>query len=291
MAVLLFFSLCICNYGQFAYAQASDETAENTSSTTPRSRIIAALQSMQLRHEMRPSGVPETYGWKSKPSVGMGTEPYGLSVRSSWPGRRFDNWHAMLSWFVIYEAEGGNLAKNSAVEISGVELWYLSKKEFMWKRLQSDRYPKWQGAYSLNAINKSNEALYIERRSTGLVLAPTVRTMVHGGLGQVETPWNSETLRADIAAVFISVKHRLVLKDPKQTDDRFLAKLIVQAGADYYPYVGARVADLESPSVPSIGLGRFILASENWRYSTMIVVAPGIREAEVLKGLPDQFDY
>jgi hypothetical protein len=277
--------------GQSGFERAANEAVVVPSPNTPASRILAALKSMQLRHELRPAGVPENYGWKGKPSVGMGTEPYAASIRSTWPGRRFDDWHAMQGWFVIYETEGGSSARNSAVEIGGIEMWYLSRRDLTWRRLQSDQYPKWHGSYSTNAIDKSNEKPFMEKRPSGMVLAPSGQTMLHGGVGHIATPWNTETKRADLAAVFVSVKHRLVLKDATQLDDRAMAKLIVLAGADYYPYVGARLADLNAPSVPAIGLGRFLLATENWRYSTMIVVKEGISEEALLSGLPNRFDF
>jgi len=267
------------------------DSPQVSTSKPARERIIDALESMRLPHERRPTGVAETVGWKSKPTIGMGTEPYASALKPFWKGNRFDRWRAMLSWFVIYEAEGGSPAQNSAVEIGGIEMWFFSISEGIWKRIQSDRFPSWHAAYSTNAIDKSNEKMFAEKRTTGLAATPTRHAMVHGGLSQVTTPWSNDPSRADLGAVFVSVKHRLVLKNPAVLDDRVTARLIVQAGADYYPFMGAKLADMGAAWVPGLGVGRFMMADKQWRYSTMIVVKEGYREAEILTGLPDRFDF
>lgn len=285
-------SICIVKLSLlFALAVPEFARAQFQADYMPYERIVCALQSMYIPHEVRPNGVPDHYGWKNKPSVGMGTEPYASSLRSTWSGYRFEKWRSMLSWFVVYEADGGNPAKNAAVEIGGIEMWYLSQADRIWRKLQSGIYPKWHGAYSTNAVDKAKAKVISEKRSNNLVVIPTNQSMVHGGLGHVETPWSKDPSRADLAAVFVSVKHRLVVRNPSAHDDRDKARLVVQAGADYYPFMGARVVDLNATSVPSIGLGRFLLADEHWRYSTMIVVKKGLRVKEVLSGLPDRFDY
>lgn len=270
---------------------ARDAQSVFTSHEPSRERILYALESMRLPHERRPAGVPETVGWKSKPVIGMGTEPYASALKPYWKGNRFDRWRAMLGWFVIYEAEGGSPAQNSAVEIGGIEMWYLSTSERVWKRIQSDRFPSWHAVYSPNGIDKSSEKVFVEKRTTGLAATPTRHGMLHGGLSQANTPWSSDPSRSDLGAVFVSVRHRLVLKNPLAPDDRNDARLIVQAGADYYPYMGARLADLGADWVPGLGVGRFLMADKQWRYSTMIVVKEDFRETEVLSGLPDRFDY
>lgn len=271
--------------------EAGDAKGAASHLVSARDRISFALAEMQRPHELIPGGVPVGVGWRLRPGIGMGTEPYASNVRPWWPGIRFAQWKAMLSWFTVYEAEGGSPARNVAVEINGIEMWFLSASDLTWKRLQSGAVPSWRGGYASNAIDRAKESVFSSPTATGIALAPTRQSMVHGGLGQVATPWRTADDQADLAAVFVSVRHRLVKRSPDGSDDRSAARLVVQAGADYYPHIGARVADLGATYVPSVALGRFVRSAEAWRYSLMLVHGKSIDETRLLSGLPVAFDY
>lgn len=274
-----------------AAAPATGLHAGPAAATAPAERVRLALKEMQLVHEAVPAGVADGVGWKTRPAEGMGTEPYASSIKPWWKGTRFAQWRSIVSWFTIYAEEGSNLAPNSAVEIAGIEAWYLSATDGVWKRLQSSRLPIWHGAYATNAIDRSQDRIHAAPGAEGLVLAPSGLNMVHGGLGHADTPWTSDPQEADLAAVLVSVRHRLVLKDVTRPDDAADAHLIVQAGADYYPFKGAKVGDMAAAYVPSIGLGRFVRASTQWRYALMVVTKKGLPESQLLRGLPAAFDF
>lgn len=256
-------------------------------------RLKDAIADMALPHEIPPAGVATNVGWKYKPAIAMGTEPYGSAIGSWWQGTRYPQWRGILTWFVIYPAEGGNPATNTAVEINGIELWYLSAKTKTWARIQSSALPTWGDAYSQNAVDRINSAsIYKASAPTTMIFAPAANNIVHGGLGQAPTPWDSTTDRADIDALLAIVRHRLVLKNSAGVDDRAQARLVVEAGVDYYPWVGAKISDLGTGTyLPGAGLGRFLRATNGWRYSTFLARSKRITEAQMLQAPPPGLAY
>lgn len=273
----------------------SATAAETSTSQTQQSRLerlSTAIDSMKVaQHEVRPLCSP-CAGWGVKPIVVMGTEPYASALPSNWPGTRFADWRAMLGWFVIYEGVGGNTARNSAVEVSGIELWYLSKASKTWKLVQSGLQPNWGTTLAPDAMTTlSVTAAAKEETPHSTTYVPTATNVVHGGLAQAETPWNSAANRSDIDAIYLAVRHRLALRDTSGVDDRAHANFVLQAGVDYYPYLGSRVSDLKAPYVPGAGLGQFIKVSSQWRYSTMFLKSSAISEPQLLKIQPPVFNY
>lgn len=243
------------------------------------------------QHEVRPLCSP-CAGWGVKPMVVMGTEPYASSLPRNWPGIRFAEWRAMLGWFVIYEGVGGNPASNSAVEVSGIELWYLSKTSKTWKLVHSGLQPQWGTTLAPDAMTTlSTRAASKVDTPHSTTYMPTAANVVHGGLAQAETPWDAATGRADIEAIYLSVRHRLILRDPSGFDDRANANFVLQAGVDYYPYLGSRVSDLKAPYVPGAGLGQFIKVSDQWRYSTLFIKSNAISESQLLDIPPPIFNF
>lgn len=246
---------------------------------------------MGLPHELKPEGGPKT-GWGIAPLVVMGTEPYGSSVPTNWTGTRYDKWKAILTWFVMYEGVGGNKATNSVVEVNGLELWYLSKKDKVWKKIQAAKHPEWNGAYELNAIAAVTASKsYASVTPAEARFAPTANNIIHGGLSQTTTPWNASTDTGDISALFAAVRHRLVLKNAGGVDDRNIANFTVQAGIDYYPYLGARVKDLKATYIPGAGSGRFIKSTASWRYSTVLLKAKGLPDSALFNTAPPAFEF
>ncbi|MFN5048809.1 heparinase II/III family protein, partial [Roseateles sp.] len=276
-----------------ASAQAPGATGSATGTAeTGRARLQQAIADMNTPHEVVPAGVAQHVGWKFKPTVAMNTEPYGHAIGSWWKGTRYPYWRGILTWFVIYAAEGGNPAKNTAVEINGIELWYLSTTTKTWRLVQANTTPVWTDAYAENAIDISHDRVFKRVNQAEASFAPSSKNIVHGGLGQATTPWTSRPDTADIDALYAVVKHRLVLKDPAGPDDRQISRLGVQAGVDYYPWVGARVADLGAGQyLPGAGVGRFIQATSGWRYSTFVARSKRITEAQLLAIPAPQLRY
>ncbi len=254
-------------------------------------RLKTAMSSMKAsEHEVNPACNPCT-GWGKKPLIVMGTEPYGTAIPSNWTGTRFEQWKAILPWFVIYEGIGGNPATNTAVEINGIEIWTFSLKDKIWKLLNSSPLPTWSGSYELDAVAKSATQGFSAVSKAAASYAPTPNVIVHGGLGQVATPWNATTDKDDVGALYVSVRHRLVLKNSGQPDDRDTARLTLNVGADYYPWLGAQLADLKATYVPGSGLGQFLKVSSQWRYSSYFVSKAGLTADQILKAAPPAFVY
>lgn len=257
-----------------------------------KARLQSAIANMALDHEIVPAGVGTTVGWKYKADVGMNTEPYGNEIPSYWNGTRYAQWRGILTWFVIYPGEGGNPSTNSAVEINGMELWYLSIKDKIWRQIQSGALPVWHDAYAQNAISATASSFYTNISGSTMSFSPASNNMVHGGLAQASTPWNTATDLGDIDAIYAVVRHRLVLKNTADVDDRAQARLIVQVGVDYYPWVGAKMTDLGGASyVPAAGLSRFVQTTNNWRHSTLLLRSRRITEAQMLAVAPPSLIY
>ncbi|MFN3303062.1 MAG: hypothetical protein ACK44A_05005 [Roseateles sp.] len=272
-------------------AKVGDISTNATTVQARLDRLKLAVSSMKVQqHEVKPACRP-CLGWGVKPLVVMGTEPYAAALPANWPGIKFPEWKAVLSWFVIYEGVGGSTAKNSAVEVGSIELWYLSKSKKTWQLIQSGPLPKWDSTVSIDAVTLRATQAYRVATPTSIAYMPTTSNVVHGGLPQTPTPWNVSTNKADIDALYLSIKHRLVLKEPTGTDDRAAANFVLQAGVDYYPYMGSRVSDLKAPYVPGAGLGQFIKVSPQWRYSSLFLKSSSITEAQVLSVAPPTFVY
>jgi len=270
------------NLAATAPALPASPSPASVSAEAAAARVRAAMADMTLGHEVIPAGVGTNVGWKYKPSIAMGTEPYGSAIGSWWSGTRFPEWRSMVTWFVIYPDETGNPAKNTAVEVSGLELWALSIKDKTWRLVQGSLIPTWSDIVAQDAINSSNTKAFQTSSPMSAIYAPGPDNMMHGGLGHASTPWNLSTGRGDINALLVVVRHRLVLKDPRAPDDRAIARLGLQAGVDYYPFVGAKVSDMNASYVPGAGVGRFLKVTPNWRYSTTFIRSNRITEQELL---------
>lgn len=182
----------------------------------------------------------------------MGTEPYGSAVSSYGRGKRFAEWRAMLPWFVKYEGEPSNPARNVQVEISGIEWWVLSTNERRWIQVEAAFRPAWDSLYAPNAVDRIPMSA-VGREANGARRYSTNPEYMHGGLGQVSVLWTD--VRRDGHAAISAVHHRLVLERSDCSDQRSAADVGVQAGVDYYPFVGARLTDLEASYVPAAGVG------------------------------------
>lgn len=252
-------------------------------------RIANALDDMKQRHEVVPLGVGPNIGWKRRPELGANTEPYGNSIPTYWRGKRFPEWRAMLPWFVIYDGEPRNPATNVQVEVGGIECWVLLQSTRRWVLSGAALRPVWDSIYAPNAVDRIADNGAGQVQQHGVRYTPRPGTMVHGGLGQLSIPWHDGA--ADIRAVYASARHRLTVRDESSLDDRKVANLGLQVGLDYYPWLGARLKDLDAQYVPSAGLGRFLEVKPEWRYSSVILRKSGVTESELLSMDPPEMNY
>ncbi|MGN6830640.1 hypothetical protein [Paucibacter sp. M5-1] len=257
----------------------------------PLARMRRISEDMQRPHDFPLHGVQAKSGWHVGPFVVMGAEPYGRALPKWWrQGLRFDEWRSVAGWFTVYLDARGSPATNTGVEIDGLEVWVLQRSTRRWVALRAQRQPAWQGAYHPNAtdsLRKSGGRM--PKDDSGFVAIPTTDSMVHGGAKQVELPWSNDG--ADMLALLVSIRHRLVTIDTQLPDDRSRARMGVIAGADYYPWVGAGLADLQAKYNPGAGSGRLIQSTPDWNYSTVLLRVPALTAEELLQLPPPAFTY
>lgn len=269
-------------------SKVSSRVMTNTTAQSA-SRIAVALADMALTHEVVPLGVGSTVGWKYRPSIGSNTEPYGWAIPSYWTGIRYSEWRAMVPWFVIYQGEPSNPATNVQVEVSGLETWVYLSSTRRWQLLAAAAKPAWDSVYAPNAVDLVSSATASLVSASSVRYTTTASAMVHGGLGQVATPWSGTS--ADIRALYVSVRHRLVVKDTAKPDDRAVANIGVQSGLDYYPWMGSKPSDVGASYVPGAGGGRFIKVTSDWRYSTLLLKKDGVLATELTSSTMPSFAY
>jgi hypothetical protein len=231
--------------------------------------LSTMVEEMRRPHPVKPFGGSD--GWYVRPTVVMGTEPSASSLPKNWKGLPATEWRAVTPWFVVYPGEEFFTAPNTAVQIGGIQLWYFSKSNALWKLVASNDKPTWQGNYDSKGGWVRAEQVPAELRSCAGIFAPPQGQHAHGGLTKFPTPWGAPGGQPDIDALLVIVSHRLVRLRSDQPDDRAFSRYVVMAGADYYPNVNSRLADLNAPYVPGVGLGQFKLSTPEWQYASMFV--------------------
>lgn len=254
-------------------------------------RLSDAWTRMTAPHEIAPKGLSETSAWRHGASINMGTEPYAASIPAWWaPGIRFPEWRSMSSWFVLYPDDAAVPVDNVSVEVQGMEMWVLRASTGEWAQLQAGNRPSWQGVFRLIGAGRVGEVNYADLASGSRAYRPDVDTMVHGGLGQVATPW-IEGQGADIQAIYLSIRHRLVLSDPAGVDQRAQARFGVAVGVDYLPWVGATLSDLQANYIPSAGVGQFQRCTAEWQLASILITSAGMQEAGLYQVKAPAFSY
>lgn len=246
-----------------------------------------ALRDMSTRNEALPAGVPASMGWRQGPVVTMGVQPYGHVLPNWWKGARPVDWRAMLPWFTVYPVEGSEADPNDPiVEISGIDLWVRTFSERRWRRVAGG-LPRWAAVYSQDAQRELKSLDAPPEGAVSVGYAVPSWGMVHGGLGQYEVPWRSTS--ADLSAVLVLVRHRMRPAGGLNSSVAPAGRIVVQAGLDYYPHLGSRVAELGASFVPGAGVGRFLISGSSWRCSTLLLKAADIDESELAETLPSRW--
>jgi hypothetical protein len=233
-------------------------------------KILKINKGMSLANEIIPKGLSPQSAWSKGAVVTMGVEPYGTSLPDWWPGIRPEEWHAMTPWFVIYPPVEGSPTHNARVEILGLEFWAYITSTNRWVLLDQGGQPTWMGLYNLSGGGRTGAALeQSPSPEGGVIVAPVNDMMIHGGLRQIDVPWGVNG--ADISALMFIVRHRAVLDNPLLSDDRPLLRHGVSAGIDYYPWLGAKVKDLNAEYAPAAAKSRFERVTPEWRETGVLV--------------------
>ncbi len=217
------------------------------------------------------------YDWQYKPAVTM-YSPAGALIPSWWTGNRPTWSYNVLTWFTAYEAQG-NAATNSRIQIKNLRFYVLSESTRTWKHFDVKAAPAvdlWK--YPFTPAGGSSGVKY--ESSGGISIKPKYPNFHHGYGNSVKI------VPQDVRAVFVAMEFRLAVDDASKPDDRSRAKYVVDTGGDYWP--GNGQGDWSLGYAPGMGNSRMLLATPNWRTSSMLVPnkAYGATLEEIRKNPP-----
>jgi hypothetical protein len=216
----------------------------------PRDGLAKLLKrDMTGKHQGRMHGVPSTYNWAKHPHLGAGNHPdrHGF--------------HAVSAWGQIYEDINGSPARNVRVSCRDIAVWILSKRTGKWRRC--------------NATKRINGANYVEDFS-GASKPADLRDEPHGAVSATLGGGYNFHLYAirgrakidpsDIDGVVSIYSARVIMDDPYGVDERYLARYLASAGADYWldQYVGTAPG-----TVADVGIGKARYLGPDWLTLTM----------------------
>ena len=264
--------------GATTTTSATTATTAVGASAAARDQLLAAFDGWQGPHEAVPHGVADGVGWKYTGVSSMGVQPYGSALPSYYGGTRYPEWHGVIGWFTVYESVK-DASVTTSVEVGGLQLWYLDRGD-VWHRLSTTREPTWAGAYAESATGSPVTAKAPTFLAQSVVVTPGDGLMVHGGTSHYTTPWANG--RADIKALYFAVRHRLV--PTSGAGDLSRSSLLVNAGIDFVPFVGATDKDQGGSGYwPNAGLGRLRLVQPGWRRSDILVTDPSLTKAQLAR--------
>jgi hypothetical protein len=280
-------------------ASRTSTTAAPAAPTTPTSTKINSvdevINDMAMLNEGPLLGVNQSYGFAKGPGfVMMGNDPR-LTNTPAWFDRSIPGiglttyWGAIIPWFVMFEGVG-NTATNSRIHIRNLKMYWKSKSDGAWRVWGS--MTDAGGSYCAQGGNYAGctGGDIIKRREAdgGYSVRMVPGMNFHGwwndGLVSINGP--------DIAAVFVTMQHRLVVDDAARGDDRAAAKYLVHVGADYYP--SATSGSFGLAANPGVGVSRSKYATSNWRAVSMLTFSDvgsqepggGITRAQFLASPP-----
>ena len=218
-----------------------------TSSGTINS-IQQIADDMALPHEGYPHGVPSGWDWAQGPVV----RPDANNPST--------NFTAATGWFQVYRDTSDSQDTNTRVQVRNPKVWFKLKSTDQWKLMSGT--PGVDGAFYVeNFANDSNTASNAMNLSDGSSAAK----LAHGHNWHF---WPSSGRfsidSTDIAGIVVTVQARLIVDDPSQTDDRDVAKYILDAGGDYWLSLSAAwQADYSANK--DFGIARFKYVTNDWR--------------------------
>jgi len=206
------------------------------------------LNDMFLTHEGIPHGVPNHFGWRTRP-----TKTYGINIPAGW--------NAALAWGQFYADQNQPrpdvdfpLAR---VHIKDLQL-YIYRKNGTWVQVRNTQNP--------------GGALYVEDFSGDANKPAEIRNESGGGISTKAGSgynfhfWTSRTEvdRNDIAGVFAVCKARLIGYESYST----MPKYLLNIGADWWRNLTvSHATDFSNNN--DIGIGRFKYVTPEWQYFIM----------------------
>ncbi|MFQ5438292.1 MAG: hypothetical protein ACE5DK_05605 [Paracoccaceae bacterium] len=221
-----------------------------------RNTIRTILHDMKWPPDAAPHGVPASYDWSDGSAVVHRLDKVKRSILA--------DYHAFTAWGQVYESIEGNPATNTRVQIRNLRAFVLSKSELRWFRAQS--YPVVTGAmWREDFVGPPHHDADIRFEDGGGISV----TVGNGYVFHFFPPERAPFDHSDVLGIWVSVQARLVVGDKNLPDDREKAKIVMNVGADLWPWMTGELA-----IAPEVGMGRFRYVTPYWRSYNMISLTP-----------------
>lgn len=204
------------------------------------------INDMKLPSEGLPHG--KSGSWAEHPRLGAQIPPAG--------------WNAVIAWGQLYEWINGNPATNTRVQIKDLELYYLSKTDNKWHLLQRSGIV--------------NGAAFVENFSGNVSKPADIRYESEGSSVTTGGGYNfhfvPSTSRAtfpvnDVVGCYVTVRARLIVKNPAGVDDRATAKYVLSVGGDWWQTL--TIGWDQWKTNRDMGIGRFRFVTSEWKSFNM----------------------
>ncbi|MBF2067566.1 MAG: hypothetical protein IGS39_24580 [Calothrix sp. C42_A2020_038] len=226
----------------------------NAQATQTINSVATIISDMKSPPDGLPHGVPKHYSWANGAEIGMGNDS--------------KNFKAMMTWGQLYEAEQGNPATNTRVQIRNIKAYILSKQDNKWRLLQSSKGVE-GAAYREDFAGDANKPANVRTESDGSVSAKAgeghnYHFWTQGGRSLINPN--------DIGGIFTSVQARLILDDAGKPDDRTQARYLLNTGGDYWIDLTTGWDNFKTNG--GIATGRFKYVTTEWQAFNMTTVEP-----------------
>jgi len=217
--------------------------------------LIETISSdMDLNHEGKPQGVPNSLDWANHPRIGMGNDP--------------GNFRALTAWGQLYEDSAGNPAQNTRVQIRDIMTYVLSKSDGQWHQLQNSQLVE-GAAFREDYAGNTNISPDVRKEPDG-----TLSVKAGGGYNYHFWPSGRASINPnDIGGVITTVQARLITEDPSKPDDRSTARYLLSMGGDYWSTLDAQWDNYKTNG--DIGIGRFKYVEKDWQSFNMSTLSVG----------------
>lgn len=215
--------------------------------------VATIIRDMQPPQDAAPHGVPKHYSWANGPEIGMGNDP--------------KNFKAMMTWGQLYEAEQGNPATNTRVQLKNIKAYVLSKQDSAWRLVQSSLGVE-GAAYREDFAFDANKQADVRPESDGSISAKAgggynFHFWATGGRSTIDP--------ADVGGIFTTVEARLIVDDAKSPDDRAQARYLLNTGGDYWLDLTTGWDNFKTNG--GIGTGRFKYVTTEWQSFNMTTLS------------------
>jgi hypothetical protein len=215
--------------------------------------VTTIISDMQPPQDAYPHGVPKHYSWANGPEIGMGNEP--------------KDFKALMAWGQLYEAEQGNPATNTRVQLQNIKAYYLSKQDKKWRLLQSSTGVE-GAAYREDFAGDANKPADVRTESDGSISAKAgggynYHFWAKGGRASINPN--------DIGGIFTTLEARLIVDDASKPDDRKTARYLLNVGGDYWLDLNAAWDNFKTNG--GIATGRFKYVTTEWQAFNMTTLS------------------